>query len=311
MKYLVLISKLAIFVFLIILLSKHNEWPQLASVPAYLALAVGNYLAFAIGTNAGLTILKGIYRRRKRMDSKQVDNVIIGLDNIYLLLLVGATLLTVFSFFGIHPRELFTSLTIVAAAIAIISKDFISEIISGMIIAFSKEISLDDNVKIGDKKGKVIDITLTKIALLNEDDDIIYIPNNKVHSSEIVNYTRKEIRKVSIEFELNIQALRTTVEELENDLRQAISEYRQQIEPDSYNLKIVEIKKDNLVLKFQYVIKRPNRELEREIRRKTVRQVVNYVRLNLPGTIPKSTEIWKGSEEKELPPYPITTHDHP
>lgn len=283
MKYLIILIKLLVLILLIITLNKHEEWPHLERVPDYLIVALGYYLSFAIGANLAVIILKRIYRGRKRMDPKQVDNVILGLENLYILLLVGATILTIFSFFGIPPRELFTSLTIVAAAIAILSKDFISEIISGMIIAFSKEIALDDNVKIGDKKGKVIDITLTKIALLNDDDDIIYLPNNKVHSSEIVNYTRKEIRKVSIEFELNIQALRTTVDELESDLRLAISEYQQYIEPNSYNLKIVEIKKDNLVLKFQYILKQPNRELEREIRRKTVRQVVNYVKKNLPA----------------------------
>ena len=77
-----------------------------------------------------------------------------------------------------------------------------------------------------------------------------------------------------------IQAIKT-IEELETDLIHAISDYEGHIEPESYNLKIVEIRKDSLSLKFQYVFQEINRELERDIRRKTVRRIVNYVKMNL------------------------------
>jgi len=232
--------------------------------------------------NLAILALVELYRRRKKMKQHQADNVTVGLQNLYYLILAGLVILTIAALWNIDPIELFTSLSIVAAAIAIISKDFISEIISGMIITFSKEVAIGDYIRIGDQRGKVTDITLTKIALLNDDDDVIYLPNNKVYTSEIINYTRKEIRKVSIDFELNILAVKT-VEELEADLIDAISDYEAHIVPDSYNLKIVEIRKDSLDLKFQYVLRQINRELEREIRRKTVRRVVNYVKQNLPG----------------------------
>jgi small-conductance mechanosensitive channel len=144
-------------------------------------------------------------------------------------------------------------------------------------------------VKIGEHKGKITDINLTKIALLNEDDDVIFIPNNKVFSSEIVNYTRREIKKVSIEFEVLIAAIQT-VEELESDLARSIQEYEAHIEPQSYNLKVVDIRKDSVSLKFQYVLRETNRELEREIRRKTVRRVVNYIK-PVSNTTASSTDL--------------------
>lgn len=107
-----------------------------------------------------------------------------------------------------------TSLSIVAAAIAIISKEYVSCIISGIIISFSKEINIDDYVRIGDTKGKILDINLTKITVLNEDDDVIYIPNDRAYMADIINYTKKEIKKVSIDFELGME-YHTTIEQLE------------------------------------------------------------------------------------------------
>lgn len=285
------IIKLIALALLIGLLMLQHRWESLLDIfsdplQQRVESFVGALLHFSIFMlvlNLGIHLLIGIYRRSKKLKPVQVDNVVLGLQNVYYILFALAVIITIAASFGYAPAELFTSLSIVAAAIAIISKDFISEIISGMIIAFSKEVAIDDYVKIGDQKGRIIDITLTKIALLNEDDDIIFLPNNKVYTSEIVNYTRKQIKKVSIEFELNIQALET-VEELEADLIEAISDYRQHIEADSYNLKVVEIRKDSLTLKFQYVLHQINRELEREIRRKTVRRVTNHVKQNLAGS---------------------------
>lgn len=247
-----------------------------------------SFIIFALTASVLVSVLVWLYRRREHLPSGKADNVIIGLNNVYYLVLVGAAIMTVLGYWGIDFRTLFTTLSIVAAAIAIISKDYIAEIISGIIISFSGEVAIDDYIRIGDQKGKIIDINFTKVALLNEDDDVIFIPNAKFFSSEIVNYTRREIKKVSIEFEVMIHHIKT-IEELETDLIYAISDYESHIEAGTYNLKIVEIRKDSLSLKFQFVFLREiNRDLEREIRRKAVRRIVNYVKKN-PGQ-PKEEE---------------------
>ncbi|MCI4647731.1 mechanosensitive ion channel family protein [Phaeodactylibacter sp.] len=243
---------------------------------AHASLVMG-FIVFALSASLAVAILSYLYRRNKKLPSSKNDNVLLGLRNIYYIVLTGAAMITILGFWNIDLKTLFTTLSIVAAAIAIISKDYVSEIISGIIISFSREVTIDDYVKIGEHKGKIIDINLTKIALLNEDDDVIFIPNNKVFTSEIVNYTRREIKKVSIEFEVLTAAIET-VEELESDLIRSIQEYEAHIEPQSYNLKVVDIRKDSVSLKFQYILREINRELEREIRRKTVRRVVNYIK---------------------------------
>lgn len=215
------------------------------------------------------------YRKRHHMPPDQDDNVIYGFSNLYYLLIVIFGILTALRLFGIDYVELFTSLSIVAAAIAIISKDFITEIISGFIISFSRQINANDYVKIGDHKGKIIDINLTKTTLMNEDDDFIIIPNSRLFSSEIINYTRREIKKISTEFEVDLKVLES-VEQLEAELTGILKEYRKFIQKNSCNLKIVQIKKDHLQLKFQYILHQVDRDLERTIRRKVARHVVRF-----------------------------------
>lgn len=258
------------------LFHNHQFLAESINIPLRLVEPVVNFLIFFLGGHLGITILSGIYRRRKAIGLNQNDNVLVGLHNLFYILLTGAFIMTTLSIFGIDYKTLFTTLSIVAAAIAIISKEFLAEIISGIIISFSREISINDYIKIGNSKGRVVDINYTKVALLNEDDDIVFFPNTKVFSSEIVNYTKKHIRKVSIEFELNLQYLET-VEILEKELTASLSDFHKHIEPNSFNLKIVEIHKDSLLLKFQYVLYQINRELEREIRKTTVRRLVNFI----------------------------------
>lgn len=276
------ILKILMLCLLIAVALNQHKWIQYIHPNESFFKILLTFLLFAVSANVAVMLLSWIYRRRKGLLFNQIDNVVLGLENLYYILVTISFVVASFAFFGIPPEKLLTSISIVAAAMAIIFKDFIIEIISGIIISFSRDVSIDDYIKIGDHKGKIIDLTISKVALLNEDDDVIYIPNNKFVSGEVVNYTKREIRKVNIEFEVDIHSF-NTIEELEADLINALMDYHDHISVDSFYLRIVDVRKDSLDLKFQYVVHRRDRELEREIRKKTVRRVVNYVKNNLSG----------------------------
>ncbi len=235
-----------------------------------------NFLIFLISLNTIIYLLAFFYRKRKKYARRQNDNLIAGLNNLYYLIVSGGVLATLLLFLGFDLFTFFTSLSIFAAALAVLSKDYISNVVSGTLIAFSDEINIGDTVLIGGKKGKVTDITLSKFILLNDDDDYVILPNSTVFSNEIINYTRREIRKTSIDFEIDIKHMKK-VEELETELIATLSEFHHLIRPDSYRLKIVEIRKDYVSLKFQYILDKPDRELERDIRRATIRKVLQII----------------------------------
>lgn len=239
--------------------------------------SIVSYLLLLTIVNFVTALLVIIYRLRKNIPYKYTDNVINGINNLYYIIVTIGVILMILGFWGIDFKDLLTSLSIVAAAIAIISKEYVSCIISGIIISFSKEINIDDYVKFGEIKGKILDINLTKITVLNEDDDVIYIPNDKAYMSEIINYTKKEIKKVSIDFQLGME-YHTTIEQLEKSLSDSLKEYSQFIEPNSFNIKVVDVFHDYLSLKFQYIFKEVNRDVEKVIRKKTIRLIANLIK---------------------------------
>ena len=248
---------------------------------------ISRLLIYVLTVDLGYRILIWFYKKRKGIRLDRNDNVTLGLKNMYYILIAGGIFIIGLALFGVDYRTFFTSISIVAAAIAIVTKDYIIDIISGIILSFSSYIKTDDYIKTGELSGKVIDMTLSKILLLNDDDDIIAVPNNKAFSNEIVNYTRKASKKVTIEFEMLLASL-YTVEDLEHSMIQVLEEFKPYIEEDSYYLRIEKIHADSISLKFQYILKRMNQTIEKEIRKKTVRRVVNFVKQN-SVRIPEST----------------------
>ena len=280
MKYVVLLFKMLIFGSLVAI--RLGEWDVSY---LYADLKYHNSIDYYLTTLSSVAIFLMLldfvqfftiwwYRRRHRVWGS--DNFIIGVGHIYSLLLVIGVVVGILSLFRIHVRELFTSLSIIFAGIAILTKDYISNMINGMIMTFSSQLSIGDNVSIGTHRGKITDITLQNIHLLNDDDDMIYIPNNIVMNSEVVNYTKREIKRTSIDFEIDLKHLKT-VEELERSLIEVLSPFQELIKPDSYYLRVAEVKKEYVVMKFQYILKEPNKDLERQIRRRTIRRLVEII----------------------------------
>lgn len=257
--------------------SKRNQWLDDFSEAGPITLVILRFLILLFGASLVVRLLAMIYRGRKHLPYHKRDNVTTGLSNLFMMFIFVYGFISIFGLFGISLGHMFTTLSIVGAAIAIISKDFVADIISGIVISFSREISIDDYVKIGENRGKIIDINIAKTALLNEDDDIIFLPNSTVFTSDVINYTKKQIKKTSIEFEVPTGGI-SSIEELEEQLIQSLAEYHHLIEPNSYFLRVIHIKKDYLSLKFQYSLIQFSRELERQIKRKAVRHIVKNIR---------------------------------
>ncbi|HAD10856.1 MAG TPA: Mechanosensitive ion channel [Saprospirales bacterium] len=280
MKYFILLLKLAVFTILVLIrlgewdISHLYQWSKYRNALEFYISALASIAIFLLLLDFIQMAVTGWYRSRHRISRD--DNFIIGVGQIYQILLVAGIAVGLLSLFRIDVRQLFTSLSIIFAGIAILTKDYITNMINGMIITFSGQLGIGDNVRIGTHRGKILDITLQNIHLLNDDDDVIYIPNALLLTIEVVNYTKREIKRSSIEFEIDLKHLKS-VEEMEVMLIDTISPFSEMIQPDSYYLRVAEVKKDLVSMKFQYILKEPNKELDRLIRRKAIRRLVEII----------------------------------
>ena len=197
----------------------------LASQPLRTLLS---YVVFFIVTRFFSDLVKYYYSKKNKTKINVKNNIHYGIENITKLLLGIGLIITISGIFGIELQTLITSLSIVAAAIAIISKEYINDFLGGINLIFSKDFEINDYVKLEEHKGKIIEINMFKIKILNENDDIVIIPNGKVNSSEIINYTKRDIRLMSIDFQIDIKLI-SSIELLEKEIISALTSYSEYI----------------------------------------------------------------------------------
>lgn len=209
-------------------------------------------------------------RRRK-------DNFTIGINHISKLIYGIFLTALVMSLLSISIKEALTTLSLLAAALVVMTKDYISNVINGMYITFTKLVNIGDQVAIGNSRGKILDITLTNVHLLSEDDDIIYIPNNKVFSEEIINYTRRELKKSYIDFQVNPYTV-SDINVIEKILWDEIYAFHTDIIPDTFSVKTVQIKVDAIDCKVHYILKDPlDKTVDVQIKRILKRKIVTLI----------------------------------
>lgn len=205
------------------------------------------------------------------------DNFTIGIAHLVRIAYTVMAVVVLLALFNISLKEAFTSISVIAAALVLITKDYVANLISGMYITFTKMVNVGDQVAIDGHKGKILDITLSTVHLLNEDDDLLFIPNGKVFSTEIINYTRRELKKTSIDFEVDSLVV-SDVYKFEAVLIEALKPFEQDIQPGTYALKTVAVKKDSLQFKFQFILMEPlNKEMDKKVRRFFVRELVKIL----------------------------------
>lgn len=224
------------------------------------------FLSANLITSLAWLVIFSWYIRKNHMAIHEKDNFILGINRISSVLNTTFIIVSVMIFFGIEPVKFLTSITIVAAAIALLFKDYITNMINGLIIMFSDQLSLGDYVIIGDHKGKVMDITLVNVVLLNDDDELLLIPNSLIFTTLVVNQSKQNTRKLSIEFELDLKH-HLTPEALELRLWNELKSYSTYITEGSFSLKTLEIKKDMVKFKVQLLMPRQDRDIERRIKR--------------------------------------------
>lgn len=223
-----------------------------------------------LGPSLTLSILRLIiifwYIKKHRLKPSIKDNFILGINRIESILNTVFFALAFIVFLGNDPKAFLTSITIVAAAIALTFKDYITNMINGLIIMFSDQLSLGDHIKIKDQEGKIVDITLINMILQNEDNDMVIIPNSVIFNEVIVNQSKQNVKKMSVEFQISLR-FGYTPAYLENYLKDIITPFADYIVVDGLSVKTISINKDQASFKVQVLLIKYDKLKEREIRR--------------------------------------------
>jgi MscS family membrane protein len=183
----------------------------------------------------------------------QKDNILVGLSNLFTIVSSIVIILGFFSVLGLKPSQVFTSLSIVAAAIAVVAKEFFAELIIGVTNGFTNKIDIDDFIKVGNVYGTIEDLGLQKVTLVNSDGKKIYISNIKFHNEDVVNFTKMDEKRMTLDFQLS-QTNVESIAALEKALNEELALLPDLVDPTYHELRVTNITKESVDYRFKYML---------------------------------------------------------
>jgi small-conductance mechanosensitive channel len=202
-------------------------------------------------------------------------NFVLGINRLTTILDMTFLIIGIMVAFGINPVNFLTSLTIVAMAIALIFREYITNMLSGLFIMFSEQFSVGDRIQVGEHKGRIVDVTFAHIEIQNEEDDIVMIPNNTVFTNPVLNLSAHRSHLFTVKFELPLQTA-ANVLELEKEIREILRNHPNLDKANTMDLEVVEIGKDFIRYKVElYAVSSSNR-LHKQLENELMRSILDY-----------------------------------
>lgn len=210
---------------LIIFLLNNSEWMGGHQIVARSIKAAYTFLSTSILISISRFILLFFYSKKNKGKTPIHSNFVIGINQLSTILNVTFMVIAVFVLLGIDIKEFLTSITLIAMAIALIFREYITNMISGLIIMFSDKYEVSNYIKIGEHNGRIEDIGLQNIRIITEDGDSVMIPNNTFFISSVTNKSIDNRGRYNIEFQIPFNSEMNQIKLLEDTTVQFFKTY--------------------------------------------------------------------------------------
>lgn len=147
--------------------------------------------------------------------------------------------------FGYDLGGIVTGLGIGGAVVVLAAQDIVKEAFAGATLFLDKPFDIGDWIEVGEKSGKVEDITVRSTKIRTMEDTIVTIQNDTIIKSTIVNWgpINKRIYKANLKLALETEEV--TIEKLLNRIR-FVLKYNKDIIKDSISVQFDSISTDGV-----------------------------------------------------------------
>ena len=199
-----LISKFFLFIALILIgpfLTSKIEESIIARILSFFIY----YLFLNLLGNFISTVIIALYLSKNKYPKGHVDNFTIGIERITSFLTIIIFIFILLRLLTINIPNLLTSISIFSVALILTFRDYLSNFIQGMALMFSTNFKIGEEVEIGEKKGKIVDMDFLNVKLRSIEGDTIFIPNMYFLTKEVVNISKGSSKKMTSEFKIDSQ----------------------------------------------------------------------------------------------------------
>ncbi len=272
-KRIYFIIKLSLFIALLYIRYAHFDFFE--NKYNNLIQALLFYIEAHLAISLGRIIVVYFYIKSQKLED-QHDKLVLAFNRLANLLYLAALIVTFFLLFKLKPGEILTSFSLVAVATVLLTKDYISNTVNGIILMLSDRFSLNDYVKIGNHEGRVINITLSSTYLVNNNNIFISIPNNVVYGAEVINFSKRNQGRSEVEFATNLQMLKDFAR-FENHLKTVLEGYGSLVTLNTARLAVKEVDVEKVRFAYLFQLKKTDKCLEEKIKTDILRSIAQYI----------------------------------
>jgi len=148
-----------------------------------------------------------VLQDRAEGESGTINQLIVFFQDFFkvFLIIIGGIMVFHFSF-HYNVSNFLTGLSLVAAAIALATKESLENLIASFIIFFDKPFSMGDTVKVQGFNGTVEKIGLRSTRIRTDHKTYITVPNKQMVDTILDNITLRSQRRVDITLEVGLSA---------------------------------------------------------------------------------------------------------
>lgn len=232
------------------------EWWQILAI-FLLVSCVANLVRFFAVT---------AYRKRSLLPVGERDNFILGVDALSALVVFLITAGSSFVVFDVAFQTFFASISVVAVALVLIFRDYISNYLDSFRLMFSTDYRIGDYIRVGEStKGVITDVHFRATKLKTDEGDVLFIPNTKLMTSEVVNYSKTKFKRIIVPFSLPTESL-LSVETFEQKLKQSLlTQFPERVKENKMFLRIENMKQWQTECKFEISVDQYNFSIEEQI----------------------------------------------
>jgi len=177
--------------------TKAYNWVISNGLPALVKVVIALVIMFV-----SFKLINLIFRRiSKRIEKRGVDKTI-HTTLIYVLKLVLKIIITVclIGFVGIDTGGITALIASLGVGIGLAVNGALSNLAGGVMLIITRPFKIDDYIEACGQAGTVEAIHITQTILRTPDNKVVYIPNGTLSSSEIINYSTKDTRRLDLVF---------------------------------------------------------------------------------------------------------------
>jgi small-conductance mechanosensitive channel len=253
-----------------------QKFTQVPIVKSFIDILLFYFIIITI-LNILKIVIISVYRKINKIKSDHKDNLIMGIESLSLIILVMTLFIGTLQFINLDLKTFFGSFALISVAFAWVFKEYITNIIDGILIIFSDDFIVGNYIMVGNYRGRIREITFLNTEIITDEGDIVFIPNTLIIQREVTNYSKVKYKRIIHEFEID-KSLFTKVRKIEKVIiKNLIKDFDDIFEVDKFFLKVVKIKHDSAILSAEMPVKSYSFKIEEQMEKCVSLTIMEFI----------------------------------